>query len=148
MKIAKALKQKNLLAGEVGRLKDLLKQQNVRPSRQRFDYDNAEVLRTLRARIDELVRTKAAIAAANAEIYEKIFRLSELKGLIATLREMDTRHGVFVEPGGYGQNGIEIDYVAQIGKAEIDRQVADIEKEAQALQDALDEFNATRSVTV
>ena len=37
MKIAKALKQKNQLAGEVTKLKELLTQQNSRNTKQQFD---------------------------------------------------------------------------------------------------------------
>src|SRR5439155_17404587 len=85
MKIAKALKLKNQLAGDVAQLKDLLAKQNSRSTKQKFDYDNREVLTRLRAKLDELIRVKASIAAANTEIYDKIFRLAELKGLAATL---------------------------------------------------------------
>ena len=53
MKIAKALKLKNQMAGEVAQLKELLAKQNVRSTKQKFDYDNREVLTRLRARIDE-----------------------------------------------------------------------------------------------
>ena len=81
MKLAKALKLKNQLAGEVAQLKELLANQNVRSAKQKFDYDNREVLAKLRAKIDELVRVKTGIATANVDAYERIFRLAELKGL-------------------------------------------------------------------
>src|SRR5206468_10801515 len=97
MKLAKALKLKTQLAGEVAQLKELLAKQNVRSSKQKFDYDNREVLARLRAKLDELVRVKAALAVANAEIYAKIFRLAELKGLVATLTALETKSGVFHE---------------------------------------------------
>ena len=48
MKIAKALKLKNQLAGEVGQFKDLLAKQNSRSTKQKFDYDNREILTPLR----------------------------------------------------------------------------------------------------
>ena len=60
MKIAKALKLKNQLAGEVGQLKELLVKQNSRSTKQKFDYDNREVLTRLRAKLDELIKVKAA----------------------------------------------------------------------------------------
>ena len=97
MKLAKALKLKNQLAGEVAQLKELLAKQNVRSSKQKFDYDNREVLARLRAKLDELVRVKAGLAVANAEIYAKIFRLAELKGLVAKLTALETKSGVFHE---------------------------------------------------
>src|SRR5207248_11175035 len=97
MKIAKALKLKNQLAGDVAQLKDLLAKQNSRSTKQKFDYDNREVLTRLRAKLDELIKVKAALAVANAEVYERIFRLAELKGLVAALTALETKSGVFHE---------------------------------------------------
>jgi hypothetical protein len=148
MKIAKALKLKNQLAGEVAQLKDLLAKQNSRPSKQKFDYDNREVLTRLRAKLDELVKVKAAVAAANAEIYGKIFRLAELKGLATALSGLDTKAGVFHEGRGFGEAAYEVEYIAQLGKVEVDKLLAEVSVEIQALQDALDEFNFTRSVNL
>jgi hypothetical protein len=148
MKIAKALKLKNQLAGEVAQLKTLLTQQNSRSTQQKFDYDNHEVLARLRAKLNDLVKTKAAVAAANAEIYDQIFRLAELKGLVVTLNGLDTKAGVFHEGRGFGEAAYEVEYVAQIGKVEVDQLVAELNAEIQSLQDALDEFNFTRSVNL
>lgn len=148
MKIAKALKLKNQLAGEVAQLKDLLSKQNVRSSKQKFDYDNHDVLTRLRAKLDELVKVKAAVAAANAEIYDKIFRLAELKGLAAVLTALETKAGIFHEGRGFGEAAYEVEYIAQLGKVEIDKLVAELNAEIQLLQDGLDEFNFTRSVNV
>ena len=148
MKIAKALKLKNQLAGEIAQLKDLLTKQNSRSTKQKFDYDNREVLSRLRAKLDELVKTKAAVAAANAEIYDRIFRLAELKGLVTTLTGLDTKAGVFHEGRGFGEAAYEVEYVAQLGKVDVDRLVAELSAEIQSLQDGLDEFNFTRSVNL
>lgn len=145
MKLAKALKLKNKLAGEVAHLKELLAQQNSRSTKQKFDYDNHKVLDELRAKIAELVATKAAIGAANAAVYAKIFRLAELKGLATTLKGLSTKEGVYAESLGYAQS-VEVEYVAQIKKSEADQLAAELEAEIQALQDALDEFNFTRSI--
>ena len=147
MKLAKALKLKNQLAGEVAELKELLTKQNVRSSKQKFDYENREVLARLRARIEELVKVKAALGAANAEVYDKIFRLAELKGLVKTLTGLDTKTGVFHEGGRFGEPGYEVEYVAQLGKVDVDKLVAELNEEIQALQDALDEFNFTRALS-
>ena len=146
MKIAKALKLKNQLAGDVAQLKELLAKQNSRSTKQKFDYDNREVLARLRAKLDELVKLKAALAAANAEIYDKIFRLAELKGLVTTLTGLDTKAGVFHEGRGFAESAYEVEYVAQLGKVDVDKLVAELKNEIQKLQEALDEFNFTRTV--
>ncbi|MFZ2642101.1 MAG: hypothetical protein WA117_13970 [Verrucomicrobiia bacterium] len=150
MKLAKALKLKNQVAGEVARLKDLLTKQNVRSTKQPFDYNNADVLVSLRGKIDELVKIKAAIAAANAEVYGKIFRMAELKGLITTLSALETRHGVFYERGsGYGDHQpVAVEYAAQLKAVEVDKLVAELKAEIQSLQDSLDEFNYTHSAAL
>jgi hypothetical protein len=148
MKLAKALKLKNQLAGEVAQLKDLLAKQNVRSTKQKFDYQNREILAQLRARIDELVKVKAAMGVANADVYDKIFRLAELKGLVTTLGGLDTKSGVFHEGNQFGQQSYEVEYVAQLSKVDVDKLVAELKQEIQALQDSLDEFNFTRTLSL
>jgi hypothetical protein len=145
MKLSKALKEKNRVAGEVAALKVLLTQQNVRPANQKFDYDAQDLLAQLRAKVDELVKVKTAIAVANVAVYEKIFRLAELKGLSAALKALDTKNGVFKEGGGFQGTAYDMEYVAQLKKTDVDRLAAETDAEIQALQDALDEFNFTCS---
>jgi hypothetical protein len=148
MKLAKALKRKNQLAGEVAALKDLLAKQNVRSTKQKYDYDNRKVLADLEAKVDELVRVKTGIAQTNLEVYEQIFRLAEVKGLIASLKALETKNGVFHESGRYGEPAYEVEYVAQLGKVAVDEIVSGLEKSVQELQDKLDEFNFTHSVNL
>jgi len=145
MKIAKALKLKNKLAGDVAKLKELFAQQNSRAAKQKFDYDNREVFASLRAKIAELVRVKAAVAAANAEVYDKIFLLAELKGLVQVLKALSVKEGSHVEALNYASS-MEVEYVAQFKKAEVDQLVAGFEQQIQDLQDDLDEFNFAHSV--
>jgi len=148
MKIAKALKLKNQLAGEVAQLKELLAKQNVRSKKQKFDYDNREVLTRLRAKLAELVRVKTALAVANAEAYDKIFRLAELKGLAKTLAGLETKQGVFHEGGRFGEPAYEVEYAAQLAKADVDKLADELKNEIQSLQDALDEFNFSHSLNL
>jgi hypothetical protein len=146
MKLTKALKLKNQLAGEVTELKDRLGKQNSRAATVPFDYDAQQVLAALREKVDHLVAVKSAIAAANVAQYPRIFRLAELKGLVVLLKALDVRHGVFKEGGGYAQPAYEVEYVAQLKKAAVDALVAELEAEIALLQDQLDEFNHTHSV--
>jgi hypothetical protein len=146
MKLTKALKLKNQLAGEVAELKLRLASQNSRPSTVPFDYDANLVLSELRAKLDSLVEVKSAIAVANVALYPRIFRLAELKGLVATLKALDVRNGLFKEGAGYGQSAYDIEYSAQLKKPAVDALVTDLEAEISALQDDLDEFNHRVSV--
>jgi hypothetical protein len=140
MKLNQALKTKNRLVAEVSRLKDQIKEQNSRSALQPFDYDSRELLRQLRPKTEQLVRIKAAIAQANAAIYEKIFRLSELRATVALLKTISTRHGKFLESQAFSQP-VEVEYVSQIRQADLDAHVRELEKEIARLQDELDEFN-------
>ncbi len=146
MKITKALKLKNQLAGEVAELKDRLAKQNSRAATVPFDYDANEVLAALRTKVDELVTVKSAVAAANVAIYPRIFRLAELKGLVTVLKSLDTRQGVFKEAGGFSLSNCEVEYVAQLKKPAVDALAAELEAEISAIQDELDEFNQSLSV--
>ena len=130
----------------MGDLKERLTKQNSRPSTQPFDYDAREILAALRTKIEHLVAVKSAIAAANVAQYPRIFRLAELKGLVAILKVLDVRSGVFKEGGRFAEAAFEIEYVAQLKKAVVDGLVAELETEITALQDDLDEFNQTHTV--
>lgn len=145
MKLTKALKLKNQLAGEVAELKDRLAKQNARPVTVPFDYNAQDVLKSLRSKVDQLVTVKSAIAVANAAQYPRIFRLAELKGLVAQLKTLDVRHGLFKDAVHYGQ-ATEVEYFAQLRKPAVDALVAELEAEISAIQDQLDEFNVTISV--
>ena len=81
MKITKALKLKNQLAGEVTELKDRLGKQNSRAATVPFDYDSREVLAALREKVEHLIAVKSAIAAANVAQLKK----SAVDGLVAEL---------------------------------------------------------------
>jgi hypothetical protein len=146
MKLTKALKLKNQLAGDVAELKDRLSKQNSRAATVPFDYDTREVLTALRAKVENLIAVKSSIATANVGLYPRIFRLAELKGLVTQLKALDVRHGVFKEAGNYAQPAYEVEYVAQLKKSVVDGLVAELEAEISALQDELDEFNHSHSV--
>lgn len=148
MKITKALKLKNQLAGDVAELKVRLASQNSRASTVPFDYDANDVLTALRAKVDELVSVKSAIAAANVAIYPRIFRLAELKGLVTSIKSLDTRQGVFKEGGGFSLAACEVEYVSQLKKPAVDALAAELEAEISAIQDELDEFNQSQSVVL
>jgi hypothetical protein len=148
MKLTKALKHKNQLAGELTDLKERLAKQNCRASTVPFDYDTNEVLVAIRQKMDELIIVKSAIALANVAIYPLVFRLAELKGLVVAMKSLDTRQGVFKEGASYSQAPYEIEYTAQIKKATVDILVTEFEAEIATIQDQLDEFNQTHFITL
>jgi len=159
MRIAKALKLKNRLAGEVARLKGIAQANNSRDEAQEANYDvRSVVLEGLPARVRDLVTVKTVIACSNAKAvvqdaddlaktpYWAIFMIAELKGLIQSLGEMNTKNGPFQEHRGYALSAAEPKptvYVAAVKQVEVDALVAKYQGEIDVLQDALDAHNAT-----
>lgn len=78
-------------------------------------------------------------------MYAQIFRLAELKGLVTTFKALPTKEGVYAESLGYAQS-VQVEYVAQLKKAEVDKLAEELETDIQALQEVLDEFNFTHSI--
>ena len=154
MKIAKALKLKNRIAGEVSRLKGVIIAHNSRVSDQEQVYDVSETYKKLFKRIEDLVNIKTAIACANASsrildasvlqhtAFWNVFMIAETKGLVETLRGMSTKKGTFNE-SNYGMSSQPVTYVATYGQKDVDDTIALMEQHIDQMQEKLDEHNAT-----
>ena len=153
--LAQALKQKNRLAGEVARLRQIVEREN---SHKESNPSRADVRRTFEEiviRSRELAALKGSIAAANAGvvsgsqgIYGKLNLQAELRGLIAFLKGLSTREGQEVERLGFMARGEDprVVYVAEIRRDEVDRHGVAYQREIEALQDEIDEFNAVTRI--
>ena len=98
--------------------------------------------------IEKLINIKAAIAKANADIYEKIDRMSEYKSLIKFYIELDTKDGRYRISGDYGKDSYVEEYKAFYKQEDIDRMVKDLRLKIEALQDEIDEFNAVKFIEI
>ena len=145
MKIAKALKQKNVLVGELTKLKTQLQSNNVRTDGKKFDYDNKDILAKTLAKMDELIALKANIAATNAPVYNDIFRMAELKSFTQHLKSIPVQEGV-EKQASYGGAILEITYFSAINRTELDELILKYEAEIQTIQDRLDTFNFTTEI--
>lgn len=145
MKIAKALKQKNVLVGEFTKLKSQLQENNVRTDGKKFDYDNKDILTKALAKMDELISLKASIASANASVYGDIFRMAELKSFVQHLKSIPVKEGV-EKQASYGGAILETTYFSAITRLELDELILKYEAEIQTIQDRLDTFNFTTVV--
>ena len=163
MKIAKALKLKNRLAGEIAKLKEIVQARNVIEAGQEVVYDVKKMVdETMPSAITNLVTVKTAIAVANsgsfvnlasitadslkASPYWAIFMIAEFKGMIETLKAINTKNGKFTDFRGLRDAATQVEYVAQVKQQEIDRIVSGLEAEIDAMQDELDAYNATTDV--
>lgn len=144
MNINKALKEKNKLVKSIlERSKRITEENSVIVGAVR-NYSPTVELDVMMEEINELVNLKASIHRANAEVYDKIFRLSELKNLVKTLRGVSTQEGN-VNRGRYGDTTI-MTYESEIKTSEKDSLIRNIESIIEELQEELDAHNATKTI--
>lgn len=146
MKLSKALKVKNRLIAEVRTLHDRMRTNNSYDARNEPAYPSGEVFNELQKKIDSLVDLKTKIACANTPIYGAIFRMSELKGMIMSLKNTPIKEGMFDE-GGWGEDKpIQVEYKVTMAQREIDKLQKDIIAELDELQDHVDAHNASTDI--
>jgi len=148
MKLVNALKVKNRIAGEVTRLSGIIKRENSKVIGSTSAVDMKAVSDEYKDSIEKLINIKAAIAKANADIYEKIDRMSEYKSLIKFYIELDTKDGRYRISGDYGKDSYVEEYKAFYKQEDIDRMVKDLRLKIEALQDEIDEFNAVKFIEI
>lgn len=141
--LSRALKLKNRVVHRLAQLDTQVTTYNS-TTEDNQEYDVREVYKARAVLAGLLIDLKAAINAANGPVQRLIYELAELKSLIAMLRRVDTKHGSSVE----GYSGVRVVYVAQMRKAEIDREVARVEKEVDRIQDELDRFNYKTLISI
>jgi hypothetical protein len=143
IKLAKALKLKNKLAGELAKIKGKVREHNSYPAENKPNYDAGELWEEYTAKSDELIDLKQRIAGANVAIYSKIYRISELKDRLGQLRRLPTKEGTHKELDWSGgeRTYINKEYHAVFSDVDVDEMSVDLENEIERLQDEIDEYN-------
>jgi len=144
MKLAKALKEKNRLVGEVNRLKAIFTRENSRNAKASSKVDAGVVWMELQEATNKLISIKANIFKANSGIYSKIVRIGELKNMASWLPMLNTNNETSERWNGAAMEKIEMK--AWMTLEDVDKQVVLFQKEIADLQDAIDEYNATVEV--
>lgn len=152
MKLAKALKIKSRITGRIAELGTSIVANNSTIVGQ-GDNNRPDVKKLVEQRnglIDDLVRLKTAIALANQDIFDKIERMAQLKSVISFYTGLPTTHGLQADPNArYNAAALsQVQYNAVIRKADVDVAKAAAQKEIEALQDVIDEYNAITEVNV
>lgn len=142
--LAKALKLKNRLAGQITKLTaDIQAYNSVQAGAEAVDV---RVRYTERAdTVARLTALKYAIYRANEPVQRAIFELAEKKAEVALLSGLNTKHGSYKE--GFPTAG-DVTYTAVLRKAEVDAMTAKLEAEIDRLQDRLDGFNHETTIVV
>ncbi len=144
--IARALKEKNRVAGRLAKARGLVGEENSRDKSVPRGIDVAEMYAQAKELRDRLIAIKSAIAEANKPIVSKIIELDEIKSEIAFLNALDVKEGKFVTTN-YGSR-IESDIDAVIRKQQVMEEVSALQARADRLQDELDAFNATTKIEI
>lgn len=147
MNLAKALKTKNYLAGELARLNALLYRENSRRADSSSKTERGDLCVKIAQVRNALIILKTKIAQANSPIWEELFRLAELKGEIEFLKTLPTKDGKCEEIIGMGQREPKtVEYTAHWTQDVVDKEIADLQIEIEERQDKVDVFNATTNV--
>ena len=146
--LARALKEKNRVAGRLAKSRALVNEENSKIVGATRDIDVKAVYESSLALRDRLIAIKAAIAIANGPIVSKIIELDEVRSEIAFLNKLNVSDGKVVKPNDllYSDRGPEVSAV--IRRSDVIAEVARLQKRAEELQDELDEFNASAKVEI
>jgi hypothetical protein len=142
MNVKQALKVKNKLVTEMKVAYGILQKYNSieEGNPRRYSMMNTlEKIKTLQA---ELVDLKTKIHKANQPVYDKIFALAELKGMIKELKKVSTEEGKVNERYGSVVSVKEV----ELNVTDIDAVVAVLELQIEGLQNELDVHNATTQI--
>jgi hypothetical protein len=143
MKVKQALKYKKKLASKMNQEFSKVQMYNSVEEGSTRVYDVVESMGNWLTMSEELVELKTKLHLANAPVYGKIFRMSELKSQLSNLKQLDCVDGKHFDRYGRGEAVVK---TAKISVLEKDQLVLTIEEEIERLQEELDEHNATTSI--
>jgi hypothetical protein len=142
MNVKQALKAKNKLVGEIKECYRILQTQNSIEEGNPRRYSVKKKLEEVAELTDELVQLKAKLHRANAPVYEKIFQMAEIKGIIKELKKMDVSEGK--QDSRYGS----VVSVKEVEMTVIERDaiVKQYEEHVEKLQNELDIHNSNTNI--
>jgi len=94
---------------------------------------------------NELIELKTKIHLANSPVYDKIFRLSELKSLVSKIKSLNCTEGTSVDYYSRRSENPPV-MTAEISILERDSMVKIMEDEIESLQEELDTHNALTQI--
>ena len=144
MNIKQGLKEKNKLAKKITDLMDRTNKNNSVEDGAVRSYDPKVSLEESLKMVEELVTLKTKIHKANAEVYEKIFRMSEYKSFVKYLKVLNCSEGA-VSTYRYGDTSSR-KMTTVITEVERDQMIEKYEVLIDNLQSELDAHNATTHI--
>ena len=146
MTIKQALKYKNKLVSKMNIEFNRAHQYNSIEDGEKRPYSASDSLSKYFELSNELVELKTKLHKANAEVYDKIFLLSELKSRISKLQILDCNEGKVSDRFSRIHGEAPVVKTAQITILERDVLVQEIESKIEEVQEELDLHNATTEI--
>ena len=140
--IARALKEKSRIAGRIHTLTDVINHENSLAEGSTRSVDLKETFAQVKALTEQLIELKAAIAKGNQGAIDKIVELGEVKSIIGFLNRLNTSEAFSDD---YSRH---VKLEAAIRKADVLIEVDAYQRRANAIQDELDDFNASHFVDI
>ncbi len=144
MNIKQALKEKNKLAKKVADLMERTNKYNSMDEGGVRSYDPKDSMVAAQSTMAELIQLKTKIHMANANVYEKIFRMSEYKSFVKYLKSLNCAEGTIVKQS-YGDTSVR-QLTTVITEVERDQMVEEFENMIDTIQSELDHHNATTDI--
>lgn len=139
MNVKAALKEKNRLVKEINDCYvKMLSYNSIDVSNTR-PYSSKELMSRIIELTNNLITLKTKINKVNLPVYDKIFRLSELKNTITKIKNMDCTEGTSTYYSRIGET--QPIKTSEISIIERDEMVRDMETEINKIQDYLDNHN-------
>jgi hypothetical protein len=142
MNVKQALKAKNKLVAEIKECYRILQTQNSIEEGNPRRYSVKKKLEDIAQLTDELVQLKARLHRANAPVYDKIFQMAEIKGIIKELKKMDVSEGKQTERYGSVVSVKEV----EMNVIERDAIIKQYEEHVEKLQNELDIHNSNTNI--
>lgn len=146
MTIKQALKYKNKLVSKMNIEFNRVNQYNSVEDGEKRPYSASEALSKYFELSNELVELKTKLHKANAEVYDKIFLLSELKSRISKLQILDCSEGKVSDRFSRIHGDAAVIKTVQITILERDALIQEIESKIEEVQEELDLHNATTEI--
>lgn len=142
MTVKQGLKRKNKIVSELNSLYSKINEYNSMEESAPRRYSVEELIEKTDKLTEELIELKTKIHRANTPVYDKIFRLSELKSRAKKLSMMDVEEGV--STNRWSDSSVK--KVVEINVVERDNMVKELEEEIDTLQDELDVWNVETEI--
>lgn len=146
MNIKQALKLKNKLVKENNETYAKLSTYNSVEEGSVRPYDPKDMLAKWNEGVKQLVDLKTRVHRANAPVYDKIFKLAELKSMVSKLNSMNCIEGKQTSRGRWGETSEPAIYQAEIGILQRDEMVKTLEAQIEQIQDELDVHNSNTEI--